>query len=711
MSWPHRPPNWAKRLLRWYCPVHLLEEIEGDLLERFHHCVEEEGLIAARRKYAQEVLRFCNPVTFRKARAYSFTFYPPAHRLAMLRNYFISAIRNLSKNKGYAAINILGLALGVACCVAIFVLVRFETSFDDFHRKADRIYRINIKQKNATGRKRNGYNFYPLGEAIRTDISGLEAVTSMHHSRSFQFTVGNNIYEGEHAFFVDTAYFNVFDGQWLLGNPKNAFRQPNTVVVTDQFAEKYLGGLDKAMDTTFIFDNNLTLKVKGILKAPPLNTDMPYSMLISYPSLPAYVPESTDNWEWVSWGATFVALNKGTEPVRIEGQLDAMKHQYLSEEDARQTTFVMMPLHDNHDRNYDFNSFTYDFPVPLMLILSVVAGLIAFIACINFINLATAQSLTRAREVGIRKTMGSSRLQLILQYLSEALVLTLVAVVLGLLLAKIPLQLMNAERGYSYLNFSFLQDYTMMAFVVGIILLITLFAGFYPAFVLSEFQPVKALKGKISTGKPKGFNLRRGLVVTQFLGAQMLILVTATMVYQIDHLKKRPIGFDTEAVVFTVLPDTTQNLDTFIQQLIQNPNIQNVAFGWGGPLLNAGSIRFHGEAGEDFAVPGVIHYGDEQYISMFEQTLLAGTNFSADRGNPISEVIVNQALVHALGINHPEEAIGTIFTLETLSASVNKHEEVIIRGVINDVLTNAFSSRIDPLVLQYDPIKFAGVAI
>ena len=621
----------------------------------------------------------------------------------MIRNFFITAFRNLKRDKVYTLINVLGLTLGIACCITIFVLVRFETSFDDFHSKADRIYRVNLNQQTPGGRHLNGYNFYPLGEAIRNEVSGLEAVSSMAYSRRFQFTVGEYINEEKHGFFVDTAYFSVFDGEWLLGNPETAFQEPSTVVVTDQFAEQYLGGIENAMDTSFIYDNNLTLKVNGVLKAPPHNTDMPYSILVSYSSLPAYVPSSIDNWTQVGWGATFIALQEGSDPEQISAQIDKVKQKYLSEEDAKRTSFVLMALDDNHDRNYNYNSFTYDFPLPLMIILSVVAGMIAFIACINFINLATAQSLNRAREVGIRKTLGSNRIQLILQYTSEALVITIIAVALGLALARIPMRMINVRAGYTYLNFDFFQSPSMVVFLAGVTLLITLLAGFYPAFVLSGFKPVKALQGKISSGKPKGLNLRRGLVITQFLGAQVLILVTVIVMNQISHFRERPIGFDTEAIVFTVLPDSTQDIATFKQQLTRNSNIQNIAFGWGGPLLNAGSIQFYGEAGENSKDQGVIHYGDEQYIAMFERTLLAGTNFSADRANPINEVIVNQAMIKALEIDNPDEAIGEIFTLG--------ESEVTIRGVINDAYTNAFSNKVAPLVLQYNPSRFAGVAI
>ena len=698
----YHPPRWATRFLYWYCPDVLLEEIEGDLYENFYQNLDKKGLRAARLWYITDVIRFCNPVTFRRAKRqicqhdYSLNLY------VMIRSFFIAAIRNLKKNKLYAAINVAGLALGVACCITIFLLVRFETSFDNFHSKADRIYRVNIYQEQAMGRKFNAYNFYPLGEAIRAEVTGLEAVTSMHHGRNYQFTVGENIYDGEQAFFVDTAYFDVFDGKWLVGNPENALSEPNTVVVTDKFAEKYLGGIEKSLDTTFVFENKLTLKVTGVLESPPYNTDMPYVMLISYPTLPQYIPESVDNWKWVGWGATFIALNEGGDPGQIAAQLEKIKQKYLPEEDAKHTSFTLMPLEDNHDSNGGYNSFTYDFPLPLMVILSIVAGMIAFIACINFINLATAQSLNRAREVGIRKTLGSSRFQLILQYMSEALVITCTAVVCGLALAKIPMRILNAEAGRDYLNFHFFQEPSLLLFVAGIILLLTLLAGFYPAFVLSGFQPVKALNGKINVGRPKGINLRKSLVVTQFVGAQVLILVTVIIINQINLFKERPLGFDASAIVYSFLPDTSKDLSYFRQQLAQNPNIQNYTFGLGTSSLSFQRMQFYGDEGEDFKMECVFHAGDENYLSMNEHELIAGKNFTADQQNPASEVIVNEALVKALGIEQPEEAVGRIFTLE--------NKEVVIRGVMKDFYNEALSNKISPLVLQY-PSRFVAVAI
>ncbi|MEQ9443401.1 MAG: ABC transporter permease [Cyclobacteriaceae bacterium] len=698
-----QPPRWANRFLRWYCPVLLLEEIEGDLYENFYRNLKRKGVRSARLCYIIDTIRFCNPVTFRRAKARQTYYSSSINITAMLRSFFIAAIRNLNKHKAYTTINVLGLALGVACCVTIFVLVRFEVSFDDFHSKEDRIYRVNLNQQNATGRQLNGYNFYPVGEAIRAEVSGLDTVTSMHYASVYQFRIEEDVYEGEHAFFVDSAYFQVFDGHWLLGNPERALTGLNNVVVTNDFANKYLGGIEEALDATFIYNNKLTLRVTGVVQSPPHNTDMPYSILVSYPSLAEFLPQSEDNWEWVNRGATFIALDEGVTTEQVDAQLAKIIPKYLTEENAQHTSFFLMPLADNHDRNGNYNNFTYEFPLPLMIILSVIAGMIAFIACINFINLATAQSLNRAREVGIRKTMGSSRMQLIVQYMSETLVVTVIAVLCGLALAKIPMRIMNTRAGREYLDFDFFQEPSIVLFLLGITLLLTLLAGFFPAFVLSGFRPVKALQGKISTGKPKGLNLRRALVITQFLGAQILILVTVIVVYQLNQFKERPLGFDAEAIIFTWIPDSTKDLSVIRQQLLQNPNIEEVTMGWGGAQLRAAGMQFYGDEGEDAKSPGIIHYGDEHYLNMFDRELLAGQNFAEGQVNPVSEVIVNETLVEGLGVEHPEEAVGRLFTMAD--------EEVMIRGVIEDFYTEPLSNKVQPLVLQYDPDQFKAIAV
>jgi ABC-type antimicrobial peptide transport system permease subunit len=622
----------------------------------------------------------------------------------MIKSFFTAALRNCNKNRAYTAINVAGLALGIACCMIIFVIVRYETSFDDHHSKAERIYRVNLNQKTPDGLRLDGCNYSPLAEAVRREVTGLEAVTGVYCLHVYQINRGTEVFEDKYAFFADQEYFDVFDVRWMAGNQAKALTDPNTVVVTDAFAEKFLGGTEKALGSTFLLENKTTLTVTGIVHAPPTNTDHPYSILISYPTLGEFHPQSVDNWKTVESGATYVVFGKNTNRDHVYPQLEKIIQKYLDQEAASDTHFFLMALNDNHDRNYDYSSYTYDFPVPLMVILSIVAGMIAFIACINFVNLATAQSLTRAREVGIRKTMGSSRFQLIIQYMSEGFVTTLLAVLTGLLLARIGMSLLNAQYGGNYLRFDFLGEPSTILFIAGIVLLITLLAGFYPAFVLSGYRPVLALKAQKQAGSARGLSLRRGLVILQFTGAQILILVTFIMIHQINQFRDRPIGYNPEAIV--MFPHLRGNAegqyDRLDKELRQIPAIISHTFSYG-PPEGSDRVVFYGEAGEANKQMGLINYVDDEYLTTFNITLVAGSNFSGNNGEVSSEVLVNEALVQALGIESPEASIGAIYTLSD--------QEVRIRGVIRDFYTQSMSSRIDPVTFQYNPEKFVGIAM
>lgn len=705
----HQPPHWANRFLRWYCPNVLLEEIEGDLIENFYRQLKEKGISAAKIHYILEVIRFCNPVTFRKAKKLNFYPHFTINTTAMLQSFFISSIRNLKKNKTYTVINVSGLSLGIASCIVIFVIARYETSFDDYHSKADRIYRVNLNQKHPDGRHFNGFNFSPLAAAIREEVTGLEAVTGVHCLWRYQINKENDVYEDKYAFFADQEYFDVFDVKWIAGNQAQALTAPNTVVVTDVFAKKFLGGMDKALGNTFLLENKITLTVTGIVAAPPTNTDHPYSILISFPTLADFLPESIDNWKTVTAGATYVVFNEDTQPDRIYAQFDKIIAKYLGKDFARDTQFFLMALNDNHDRNGEYNNFTYDFPVPLMIILAIVASMIALIACINFVNLATAQSLNRAKEVGIRKTLGSNRFQLILQHMSEAFLITLMAVITGLALAKVGMLKLNAHFDGDFLQFNFLQEPSILLFIAGILLFITLLAGFYPAFILSGYRPVWALKSQKNAGRSKGLSLRRGLVLMQFIGAQILILVTIIMINQINHFKERPMGFDSEAIVllpYLMANEKAENKDLqntkFGHELQRVSGILSYTFAYDTPI-GGDRVEFYGQGGEDNKHRGTINYGDASYLQTFNMELMSGRNFSPDELQISPEVLVNQTLVKTLGIESPEAAIGAIYM-------VNGHE-LRIRGVIKDFYTQPMRSKIDPFTLQYKSEKFAGTAI
>jgi putative ABC transport system permease protein len=616
----------------------------------------------------------------------------------MFRSFLVTAFRNLKRNRLYTLINLLGLALGVTCCMAIFSIVRYESSFDDYHSKAKRIYRVNLYQQTSGGALFDGCNYSPLAEAVRNDVSGLEQVTGVYCLQVYQFSKGSDLFEGKYAFFADQHYFDVFDVNWIAGNKAEALTNPNSAVVTDKFAENFLGGTREALGKTFVLENKLHLTVSGIVKAPPGNTDHPYSILISYPSLALFMPDQVNNWKTVGAGATYVVFGKNTEKDQINKQLKDIADKYLTNDIAKNTTFFLLALGDNHDRNYDYTSFTYDFPVPIMIILSVMAGIIAFIACINFVNLATAQSLRRAREVGVRKTMGSSRLHLIIQYMTEAFLLTLLAVISGVVLAQASLTELNRLYGMHY-RFDLLKDASTWLFSGGITMLITLLAGFYPSFVLSGYKPVLALKSQTFTGKSKGLPIRRALVIAQFAGAQLLIILTTIMINQVSHFKDRPTGFDPKKiVVIPALRGNEKQEHQKLQYALQKvPGLVNYSFG------NMGNEKGEIYIDTQNKHSGIVSYADTSYIHTFQMELLAGRNLSSDVAGNSAQVLVNQTLVKTLGFADPASAIGAAYVL--------KDKVAVIRGVIKDSYTQPLSNKVDPVSILYDPRKFAGVAM
>ncbi len=617
----------------------------------------------------------------------------------MIKSYFITAIRNLRKNRLYTFINVLGLSLGVACCMVIFVIVKYETSFDDYHSKANRIYRVNLDQKKPQGRELHSCNYSPLTEAIRNEVTGLEAATGVYFLQRYQLSKDKDLFEERFAFFADEHYADVFDVAWIAGNPREALKDPGMVVVTESFARKFLSGVDNALGKTFILENKLLLTVSGVVKTPPTNTDHPYSILISYASLEDFIPGLSDDWSNIRSGATYVVFNEKTSKDQIYVQLNNIIRKHLQDDLAKNTAVFLMPLNDNHDRNGDYASFIYDFPLPLMIILSIMAGMISFIACINFVNLATAQSLRRAKEVGLRKTMGSNRLQLVFQYLSEAFIVTLLAVIVGLILAKIGIMELNSRFNGDPLQFNFFEEPSIMLFILGITIVISILAGFYPALVLSGYRPVLALRSQTYTGKSGGISLRRILVISQFAGAQILILVTLIVTNQVNYFRDRPTDYDPQTMIMisALRGNEAGQHDTFRKAMERVPGMINCTFGFTGGETAGFYVA---EDQKDFAQ---INYVDTSYFATFQMKLLAGKNFGIDQLNTSNEVIVNEALMEKLGMKSPVSAIGTIFTLAD--------HEVMIRGVVKNTYTQPLTNKVDPVVIEYRPEKFKGVVM
>ncbi|HEX3080933.1 MAG TPA: ABC transporter permease, partial [Puia sp.] len=468
----------------------------------------------------------------------------------MFRNYFKTALRNLVRNRTYAIVNIVGLAVGVASVLLIFGVVRFELSFDNFHQNKERIYRlVSVPYQEGTGFKTSASVPLPVAEGLRIDYPQLEKVGAIF-GRDGQISIAadglqaeKKFNESQSVYFAEPSFFDIFNFGWLAGNPKTALTSMHSVVLTRETAEKYFGSWRTAIGKTIKYDNGDVFQVTGILKDPPYNTDFPLGIVFPYQAL-----KNVDRNDWVGTyghGYCFVRLPSEMSAAAFNLHL----HEFVKKHkpaDHINDGIQLQPLADMHfDARYgNFNGRV--FSKKLINTLSFIALFLIIIACVNFINLSTAQAVNRSREVGVRKVLGSRRLQLIIQFLCETGLITFFAVLLGTSLASATLPFLS-KLLHVKLIFAF-DDPQLFLFLTGITFGVTLVSGFYPAVVLSGFSPISALKNKFSRGRLHGISLRRGLVVLQFCISQILIICVLIMVSQMNYFRNADIGFNKESI-------------------------------------------------------------------------------------------------------------------------------------------------------------------
>ncbi|HEX8529898.1 MAG TPA: permease prefix domain 2-containing transporter, partial [Cytophagales bacterium] len=401
MNQTPQPPQWADRLLAWFCAPHLLEEVQGDLHERFCRRAERFGAAYARRQYAREVLGFLRPAFLKRDTRR----YPNPNAAPMLRSYFTTACRNFSRNKVYTFLNVSGLCLGIATFLVIFLIVRNELGYDNFHRKAGRTYRLTLADHNANVS-------LAVVPALRTDFPEFEQITQVFYQREGLVQAGVNRYNEKNFTFADARFFEVFDYEWLAGNPKTALGEPNTVVLTKALARKYFGRWD-VLGQTLQLNAKYPLRVTGVIADVPGNTHLPFSFAVSWETVrKEYAPIGTHFWSIPGDSYAYVVLPEGYPAGRIARRIPAFvaKHwQHAVNGEA----LVLQPLLDIHFDQRFFNNITRPAGRSTYWALSGIAVFIIVAACINFINMATVQSAKRAREVGVRKVLGANRSQLV----------------------------------------------------------------------------------------------------------------------------------------------------------------------------------------------------------------------------------------------------------------------------------------------------------
>ena len=694
------PPRWAIWLLDVFCAPHLREEVQGDLHERFYRRVIAVGLRKARRQFIWEAIGFLRPFP----RTHKLNQLPKNAPVYMLHNYLLISFRNLWRNRQVSAINIFGLATGLACGIVLFLLVSYLFSFDRYHTKADRTYWIvtdikhdNIVPTDATPR--------PLGDVLRQNYPFVDNAVRLENSFGRIISVPNGeggflkkFEESRNVCFTEPQFFDVFDVTWLKGNKKTALAAPNTVVLSERYAQKYFDTPD-AVGRVLRLDNQTNLTVTGVVKNLPSNTKLRYDIFISYPTVAALMgaqgTRAMQNWEGVTT-MCFVSLREGVAPQRLSDALVAIGKKYLTTREAKRLNFHVLPLSDlNHNPQYGGTA-----PRPILYALIIVGLFLVLAACINFINVSTAYALKRAKEVGVRKTMGSTRLQLIGQFLTETTLVVLTAVCLALLFAHLGLPALNKALAILGADMSIadLINARSLPWFAGLIAGVVLLAGFYPSLVLSRFNPVNALRGRLTAQQIGSVSVRRGLVVVQFFITQLFIIGLIVMMAQVRYLHQTDLGFYKEAILTVPVPvNDPLRQQTLREQLKALPGVEQVALGAEAPSSRQrGPVPFTFETRtEPEKFPTRAKIGDMNYVPLFGLKLLAGRNFSTN-DTTSNEALVNEKMVKQLGFHSPKDVLGKRLTIW------GQHK--IIVGVLRDFHTDGLYSVIPPTTLiNYHP--------
>ncbi|HNP06462.1 MAG TPA: ABC transporter permease [Cyclobacteriaceae bacterium] len=610
----------------------------------------------------------------------------------MFKNYFIITIRNLKRNLSYSAINVFGLALGITCSMVLFLMITFYLSFDNYHDNKDRIYRIVTSSEN-NGRE----DFFagvpaPLPGALASDITGIQHVLFISGDNNALFTIIDNgapkIFEQENGLaYTDSTYFTFFNRAFLMGDYKTALQQPNQIILSEKTAKKFFGEVNP-MGQLIKLNNKTELKVTGVIEDHPDNTTFPFEILISYLTIQKDKEES--GWNSVySDDQCFVMLEAGTPPDAINNQFPAFVKKYETQREERSLKRWLQPL---QEINYDSRFGNYRYTTvskTSILAMGVVALFLLITACINFINLSTAVAVKRSKEVGIRKVLGSQRLQLMGQYLAETGMITLVALLISVGLSELALIQLNA-----FLDINLHVDFTdlrLITFLIGVWAVVSLASGFYPALLLSGFSPALALKNKITNRSTGGFALRRSLVVFQFVISQLLIVGTVILLAQMNFLESKDLGFSKDAVINVPIPNNAplNNKKVLKSELLRMGGVERVSLCNTAPSSGSVSMTAYTIEGIEGNHLTQVKLTDEDYIDLFKIELLAGNNLMGlDSAN---SCLVNEKLLKSLGLEKPEEIIGRVISIWGMNLPV--------AGVVKDFHTMSLEREIDPTIL------------
>ena len=684
------PPKIAANIIERLLDPNVRYSAMGDFEERFQTLAHQRGLIKAHLFYCFQIFLIL-PAYIKNLLIWS---------LEMLKNYLKIALRIIQRHKGYSFIKISGLAIGMACCILILLFVRYELGFDDFHTNRDRIYRILSELDLTHGTEIVSITAIPLAPAIKNDLP--EVVLSTRITGDFRqlFSIGDNkFYEEVH--YADADFFDIFTFPLVTGDPTTALAEPFSMVISENIATKYFGATDPVGKIVRL-QNSKDYKITGVMKNIPGNSHLQFHILASFSSRNNEERVKGNYWDRFSNDYTYILLAEGANPEGLQKKFPAFMAKHIPVEDDRYNLHLQ-PLEDIH-----FSRINYDIARRIdkdyLYAYSAIAFFILMIACINFMNLATARSSGRAKEVGIRKVVGAHRAQLVKQFFTESVLMAFLSLLGSVCLAVLFLPKFN-QFIRRELTLDVLSEIGLLLGLLAISLFVGLVSGSYPALILSAFKPVRVLK-KSFDRKATGLSFRAVTSVLQFSIAIVLIFATAVVYAQIHHMRNRDLGFDAEQIISISLTDPSlrEKTEIFKNEILQESSILSACASFGTPASGTGSGRSFIPEGypEGESIHMETLFIDYDFIDTYGLTLASGRNFSREFSTDMENAfILNETAVKKLGWDDP---IGKQFSEEDAGVEAN------IIGVVEDFHYESPLYKIAPMVLTLRPFQFSHIS-
>ncbi|HMG68317.1 MAG TPA: ABC transporter permease [Chitinophagaceae bacterium] len=625
----------------------------------------------------------------------------------MIRNYLVIAFRNFRRKKIFSFINVVGLAIGISSALVIYLIVHYEFSYEKFEKDHDRIYRV-VTNMHFPGQDfKNSGVPGPLPAAVRSEISAVEKSTAFWVADAMKVSVlakneaKKDFRKQDNIIYADEEYFRFFNYQWVAGSPDHSLTDPNKVVLTESRARAYFpySDISNAIGQPVIYDDSVKATVSGIVKDLDQVSDLSFKEFIS---LPTYSESLKKLHGWDEWGSVssasqfFIKLRKDVDTARVNKDLQVVrkkneKNAYLA------MIHFLQPLNDIHFSD-DYTAFDHrQAHKPTLYGLLGVAAFLLILGCINFINLTTAQASQRAKEIGIRKTMGSSKKQLVIQFLTETILLTSLATILSLALVPLILKIFSAYIPEG-LHFDLFNQPSLLVFIAILIPAVSLLSGFYPAMILSGYKPVLVLKNLAyaNTAQSRRVWIRKTLTISQFVIAQFFIIATMVVGKQIRFSLNKDMGFRKDAIINFNVPYDRLHPDkkqfVLLQKLRGLPGIQKLSLAGSPPAsqgVNISTMKFN-KNGNEIESTVEVKEADTNYFDLYKMKLLAGRNL--EQSDTVKEYVINETYARSLGYRNPSEIIGQILD--------RGDKKIPIVGVFADIHTKSLHNPIQPLVFS-----------